>query len=281
MKMSTYEILISGYGGEVVMGRIPKEKYEYFQKKKIDISEYSNDWDAYSKVPEKFQPFPPGSWHECDDLAHNTNVEMSGLCFIEVRNQSGDLIWESNLDIETLGQLGIRVDDSKEVFVDDEYKGTVVFFGQTFEKGSFFTGMIDVEGSFDPKKLKFITINTNGWKTLYELEYDNKEIDNSHDTSTTGKSSTYKFLVSKGSVEPQSAHSVPESKLTSWYPRNTSPFHIGYYEIEYSNGQLGKHLAWWNGKSFLKDVGGTQKKLSREEIYINKILHWRGCKSKQ
>ncbi len=281
MEKNTFNITTSGYGGEVVMGRVPKEAYDYFERKSIDIEDYANDWSGELGVPDKFQPFNPGSWHECDDLAHNCNIEMSDACFITVEDSKGRTIWEAKLGIESLRMSGISVDDSNKIFVDDEKDGAIVFFGQSFEKGGFFTGILETNSSFDPKKLNFTTININGWITLESLEYDSEIIEDTCESGTTGKSQTFDFLISDGSTMPKSIHKIPESNLTTWFPSTTTPIHTGYYEIQYRIGPMRNHLVWWEGDSFYKDIKIDEKKCARERLNLAKILHWRGCKSRQ
>ena len=78
----TYTVMLSGYGGEIVLGSVPRKQYEYFRDNNIDIEEFASDWDNESEVPEEMQPFEPGSWHECDDVAHENGCELSDSNYI-------------------------------------------------------------------------------------------------------------------------------------------------------------------------------------------------------
>ena len=63
------------------------------------------------------------------------------------------------------------------------------------EKGTFFDGIIETVGNFDPKKLKIYTLEyLNGDDTVQRIEYDGKEIDNGGG-DTNGKG--YSFHVWK------------------------------------------------------------------------------------
>ena len=36
----TYTLMLSGYGGEIVLGSVPREQYQYFVDNKIDIEQF-------------------------------------------------------------------------------------------------------------------------------------------------------------------------------------------------------------------------------------------------
>ena len=61
------------------------------------------------------------------------------------------------------------------------------------EKGTFFEGIIETVGEFDPKKLKIYTLEyLNGDDTVQSIEYDGNEVDNGGG-DTNGKG--YSFSV--------------------------------------------------------------------------------------
>ena len=195
MNKKTLSIELFGYGGEVVMGKVNDGVADFFDEHEIDISQYATDDEFEFEIPENLIPFPPGCWFECDNLAHNNNVEMNEQCTIEVRGDDDEIVWESDLATKSLKKKGCVVDESQKINIEDQTSGVNIFYGQTLEKGNFFTGTIELDGDFDRKKLKFVTIETNGWVTLKSLEYDGIEIENTFDVSSTGKDSMYEFYV--------------------------------------------------------------------------------------
>jgi hypothetical protein len=48
-----YTINMYGYGGEVAMGFVKPEVYQYFQDNNIDLDEYNADWDGKLKIPKE------------------------------------------------------------------------------------------------------------------------------------------------------------------------------------------------------------------------------------
>jgi hypothetical protein len=188
MKNETYIIELTGYGGEIVLGTIDPEVHEYFQENNLEYDEFANDWDNEMDVPEDMQPFAPGEWHDCDNIAHETGVEMSELCNITVYNSAGDVVWESGLDTAALTAAGVTVDCSEETLINDQDVGTVVFQAQSIEKGTFFSGEIKLTGEFDPAKMSLYYADIEGWPLCANVEYDGVEVDGLDNYSTTGKS---------------------------------------------------------------------------------------------
>ena len=187
-----YRLEMSGYGGEVVIGTVEPEVYEYFVENDIDLEEYAYDWENEAGVPDDKQPFEPGSWHECDNIAHENGVEMYSSCWVTVYDENGEQVWEHNLDVGELDEDGIEVEGSSEEYV-NWHTGKVVFYGQNFEKGLFFGGPFELTAPFDPKKLTFYTDDIDGWEICSSVSYAGVDID-SDDYDTTGKSSTYEFF---------------------------------------------------------------------------------------
>ena len=187
-----YRLEMSGYGGEVVIGTVEPEVYEYFVENDIDLEEYAYDWENEAGVPDDKQPFEPGGWHECDDIAHENGVEMYSSCWVTVYDENGEQVWEHNLDTSDLDADGIEVECFGEEYV-NHHEGKVVFYGQNFEKGLFFGGQFELTAPFDPTKLKFLTDDIDGWEICNYVSYAGEDID-SYDYDTVGKSSTYEFF---------------------------------------------------------------------------------------
>lgn len=180
-------IEMTGYGGEIVLGTIDKEKYQYLEDNGIDIEEYANDWDNELKVPENMQPFEPGSWHECDNIAHESGVEVCGSSWIRVVDENDNVIWENSLDVAELEEAGVQVSCVEEIYAMDQDVGTPVFIGQSGEKGLFFGGPFVLRSPFDPAKLSISCSDIEGWQLSNSVSYDDVDIDN-EDYDTVGKS---------------------------------------------------------------------------------------------
>lgn len=176
-KSHTYTVKMHGYGGEIVLGRVPARIYDYFRINGIDLADFAINCDDQQVLDDDLQPFDPGAWFECDEIAHESGVEMDESCFIEVFNASGELIWASNLDAATLEEVGCEVVSGTDIYASDQKEGSVVFYGQQFEKGIFFEGTLTLSEDFDASKLKFLCTDIEGWSICSGIEYDNSLIE--------------------------------------------------------------------------------------------------------
>jgi hypothetical protein len=192
-----YKITLSGFGMELVMGKISNIAYDYFQKNNITIDNYINNLDITKKIPKKFQPFPADQWFECDDLVHLYNVildndKQEGLLTIE---QDKKIIKKYELDTDTLAKEGIIVDEIEEIYVSEQPNNTCVFLGQSNEKGVFFTTEIE-DKKFDQKKIKIEYKDIEGILIVSSVFYNNKKL-KSKELSTTGNSTEYSIYKNK------------------------------------------------------------------------------------
>jgi hypothetical protein len=170
-----HTIVMHDYGGEVVMGRITSEVYDYFKQNNINVTDYA--LGDHQDVPTEFQPFIPGSWFECDNIAHEYGAEMEDFCFIEIRNSNGETVWSSNMAPEILEDAGCNVDCVNECTADEFPKNTIMFYGQSSEKGKFFESEIDLKTEFDPSKLSIAYSEIEDWHLFSSVSYDGVELD--------------------------------------------------------------------------------------------------------
>ena len=191
----TYTVTMYGYGGEIVLGSVPREQYEYFRDNEIDIEEYAWDSDNEQEVPEDMQPFEPGSWHECDHVAHESGVELSEYNTISVSDENGKEVWSCPLGYTELTDAGVEVNGFEEFMCADrsDRENTVGFIGQSTEKGVFFDGPLELKAPFDPSKLVISYSDIEGWALVSGVEYDGEEIEGMDGYDTRGKSSEFKF----------------------------------------------------------------------------------------
>lgn len=201
----TVNISVSGYGSEMVLGRLSgsqcdaeleQRMLQAFRDRKVSVHDYASFWydeDDQCPIPEELQPFAPGSWYDCDSLAHVCGAEMCSSSYITVEDSDGTEIWRSNLDPCELSDQGIECDSLDEVYAESEPAGAVVFFGQSVEKGTFFGAALNLTAPFDPKKLCVTYQDVQGLETMIQLSYDGEEL-YSDDYSTMGKSAEFQFM---------------------------------------------------------------------------------------
>jgi hypothetical protein len=179
----TYTINISGYGGEIAIGNISKEAYEYWVEKTDEddgetLYDFNDDWDNELEVPEEFRIFEPGEWSECDNIAHESGAEMSDLNPITVSDENGNTVWSCSMLPGDLDDEGVNCEEIGEVYISTLPKGSYVFVGQATEKGTLYDGKFEITAPFDPKKLRITYSDIDGWSLLSSITYLDKDIEN-------------------------------------------------------------------------------------------------------
>ena len=251
------DITLLGYGGEIVMGHVTPEQYNFWRGRE-DFTDYIWDWDYQlpKGVSRDMEFVTTGSWHECDDIAHECSMELSSSCVIRVTEvESGDQIWESSADIGALQDAGAEV----EWYINEErsdHPGKYLFVGQSIEKGCFGSYRIRIREPFDPRKLRINVNEIDGWMLCGSIEYDGEEPENQGDYDTTGKGSEFVLHYEP----PQGAD------LTDWHDAAaTHPAHEGLYDIESGESQT-ERRAWWVNSAW-REHNGTE---------IAAVHRWRG-----
>lgn len=276
----TYKISMWGYGGEKVMGTATQEQWDYCMSNQVDLSDVAWDSDAAEEMsldPDML-PFPPGSWYECDDMAHVNGVNRDAGT-LQIEDENGNTIIEQPLD-----DFDGHSDDSLEWSCDDEAwigskkQGEIVFIGASNEKGTFFEGEINLTAPFDIRKLTLHYDDVDGEEFVNMVTYDGKDIDN-WGGCTDGKSSDFdmvRLLDNKGNFEryepeekdwgtpecgpsPDQWERTPEFKFAKH-----KPVYVGWYSATWSHFGMTYRSAYWDGKEFgdfeygkFKPVSGT------------------------
>jgi hypothetical protein len=281
-------ISLSGYGGEIVMGRITEQQYDFWQDRD-DLEELVHDWDGDMDVPSDMRFITDGAWHDVDDLCHESGCEASDCCTITVYDELENCdSWESNLDISNLDSKGVDVSGHSHISPEeDQPAGTCVFMGQNFEKGTFFSGTIRITQPFDHRKLSISWIDCDGWRLINGVEYDGEEVEGYDGYSTSGKSMEFRVyqIERDGDWDPAeelakievpvlegeetwAQRVIDESSLSDWHAGDVPPVRKGVYLVEYEIGTwpwpLTAHIEWT----------GRRWKYDRSEN--TEIRRWRG-----
>ena len=188
-----YRIEISGRGGEIAIGKVKREIYDYFDENEVDIEEYANDWDNEQDVPEEFQPFEPGSWYDCDDLGHNCGPEL-GDAYVTVMDENDTVIYDA-LTTDAFFDLGADMEQNEEIYPQETLEdGEAYFIGQSIEKGLFQVYEVEAK-TFDPAKLIFVTTDCDGWELITGVKYDGVDLDDLGELSTVGKGGEFQLIL--------------------------------------------------------------------------------------
>jgi hypothetical protein len=304
----TYRISMWGYGGEKVMGTVDPKAWNYCLKHRIDLVDLA--WGDYDEIIEErgldidLLPFTPGSWYECDSMAHVSGVSRNAGT-IQIEDENGATVFEKSLEACDGATGSPQWSCQDEVWIGSRKKGEVVFVGSSNEKGTFFEGEIELKAPFDIEKLELYYDEVDGEEMVNCVYYDGEEIEN-FGGSTDGKSSDMnmvRVIDDEGNWERYEVPDSDEENLeidlnqglpsedwnpveeldkilvelddldkTEWFPGSVDPVHEGTYEV-----QVAPPLAWpfpseamykWTGKKW-KDVDGKT---------VKKITQWRGLK---
>jgi hypothetical protein len=296
------EISLSGYGGEIVIGTITEEVYDFWRDRD-DLDELATDWDNELDVPADMRFITDGSWHDIDDLCHESGCEASAPNMLQVWDTLENAsIFECSTELDALNRAGISTDCHwHRTPGEDAEPGTCVFVGQSIEKGTFFSGTIRITAPFDPSKLSISWTDCDGWRLISGVEYDGEEVEGVDGYSTTGKGMEFHvYQVTQADEEPDYDH--PEAnfddpydigvmegeemwaskaidtadevqrweghELTPWWDGNEKPLREGRYQVI---------LGTWPFPSFAEY--SSKKGWTEDGEKLNNVVSWRGlCK---
>jgi len=273
----TYRVSIWGYGGEYVMGTVSREIYDYFRHRRLDLNEYAwdNDYAENHNIPEDMQPFPAGSWYECDDLGHTHGCDMdSGT--LQIEDENCNTVFERGISDCDGGDDSPGLSCGEEIWIGMTAEGTVVFIGSSSDKGTFFEGEIELTQPFEIEKLLVKYEDFDGQEVVSSLEYDGEEIDN-NGGSTNGKGSTFGFYVAgsnkNGKWEKYCSMDDLEYEMTPWFPKKIKPVREGLYMIKSAGKNSYTHQGRWTGSRWVSSWTDEEHYDTTDEL---KIREWQG-----
>ena len=199
-----FRLNFSRYGGEVAMGTITKDQYEYWSDND-GFEEYMvavdyDPTDANKKIPKRAQFDQP--FYEYGNICHMSGPEWddSQTMYIEeidkngkpMEDEDGNFVQDIQHDFGNFESLGAEV-----VCEEEHHEGSksceneYYVFGQYFNKGGWHTPDIIKTGpdGIEMDKLKIRYVNADGFKVFNEIEYNGEEYYLEEDS--TGKSSSF------------------------------------------------------------------------------------------
>ena len=199
-----FRLNFSRYGGEVAMGTITKDQYEYWSDND-GFEEYMvavdyDPVDANKEIPKRAQFDQP--FYEYGNICHMSGPEWddSQTMYIEeidkngkpMEDEDGNFVQDIQHDFGNFESLGAEV-----VCEEEHHEGSksceneYYVFGQYFNKGGWHTPDIIKTGpdGIEMDKLKIRYVNADGFKVFNEIEYNGEEYYLEEDS--TGKSSSF------------------------------------------------------------------------------------------
>jgi hypothetical protein len=272
----TYKISMWGYGGEKAMGTVDRKIYDYFKHRRLDLSDYcwDSDYADENNIPEDMQPFPSGSWYECDDMGHTNGVSRNAGT-VQIEDENGEVIYERSLEDLDGCENSPEWCCQDEVWIDSQPDSTVVFIGNSNEKGTFFEGEIELTAPFDIEKLELHYDEIDGEELVNGVVYDGEDIDN-WGGSTDGKSSDFGFYIAgsqknTGKWEKYTNLDDIEYPMTEWFSKKIKPVRLGNYMVKTAGKHSYTYQARWTGTRWIN--AWHEETPETEEI---KIKEWQG-----
>jgi len=177
----TYNYTIWGRGGEITIGTVSQEVAEYWEElqenDEYSLNEYCDDFDNDFGIEEDLQPFPPGEYWECDDIAHEFGASADGMAELIITDSEDNEVYRLSLDLDHLKSQGVSLTEETSISTSELDEDTYGICAQDVQKGTLFSGEI-VTDSFDPTKLGFTHITVNGWTLITSISYDGEDLDN-------------------------------------------------------------------------------------------------------
>lgn len=284
----TYRISLWGYGGEKVMGTVDPKVWDYCMENQVDLMDIAWNYDAEEEMglDADFLPFQPGSWYECDDMAHVNGVSKTAGT-LQIEDENGDAIIEQSLDDFDGGTDSPMWCCNDEVWVGMRQKGEIVFIGNSNEKGTFFEGNIELKAPFNIELLELHYDEVDGEEIVNVVYYDGEEIEN-WGGSTDGKSSDFNMVRltdNDGNFEryepeekdwghpefgpsPSDWEASPKFKF-----KQHKPVYPGYYDVNYGYGSSYSCM-YWDGKNFGEWQFGKFNPINQEGVVTWKGYNW-------
>lgn len=175
-----YSFSISKYGGEIAMGIITPEQYDYWnEKSNEELKEYVMGWQINEYEKEHNIPFKARmrNWFEFEDIHHTSGAEISDSqeLYIEEYDTNDILLkqWEPiKLDAESIKKKGLKLSDYE--FFDSNHKSVenkYYFWGRAVNEGSWYTEKIPFFEDLDIKKLTLNCSCVENWVICNGIKY--------------------------------------------------------------------------------------------------------------
>lgn len=204
-----YRFMLWGYGGEAAYLPLNKEQYDFWNTHNqehgdsdlvnymVSSEEKDYDFEDLDVVPKEadFMMDENGEgcpWYEHhDELEHQYGVDYGNARITIEEVDSGE--WDGKVlntivDGTDLSEYINKIDEENNYEIElhdagvsgyEEWDAEYICQFYSAEKGTFFEGLIETVGEFDPKKLKIYTLEyANGDDTVENVEYNGEDVDN-------------------------------------------------------------------------------------------------------
>jgi hypothetical protein len=176
------KIVVSGYGGEVLLGAVSKKAYEFWTSSEAaqeHFFEYVSDPDSFVEEHPDFKVLKGAeldAWYNMTDLGHAGTQSFDNSAQFTISEMDG-LGNEANqickiYDGTLLGFIREHEIGDNVTYDERQPDAKYYFHGYNAQKGIFLSGTSEIPGTvFDPKKLHFSVLEILHYKVLTEVSY--------------------------------------------------------------------------------------------------------------
>ena len=176
--MKKYKISVSGKGSETFVFPINEEQKQ--KLKEIDVEKSDINFDEIG-------PILNVEYLSDTEISYIGAYSDPELYHIEVENENGEIIWESDTKF-------YPEDNIEEYLYDDED----VLLVEDYQKGTFFTYEFELEGDFNPDSIKLILKEIGERiEIITGLTYNGNDIENYKDFGDTWSKGISYYLCEK------------------------------------------------------------------------------------
>ena len=179
-----YSFSISKYGGEVSMGLITPEQYNYWNERSDEeLKDYVMGWQIHEYEKKYNIPLKARmrKWLEIEDIHHTKGAEMSDRQELNIEEYDVKVIllkkWEPiSLDIKSINEKGFKLSnyecfDVKHKSVENKY----YFWGRAVNEGNWYTEKIPFNEDFEFKNLTLNCSCVEDWIICNGIKYNGIE----------------------------------------------------------------------------------------------------------
>ena len=176
-----YTFSIGSYGGEVAMGLITSDQYNYWNERSDDeLKNYVMGWqvDQYEKDHKIPLTARMKNWFEYEDIIHTNGPEIndSQQLLIEEYDQDENLLktWKPiNLDAQSRAKTGIQISkfenyDANHKSLENKY----YFWGRSISEGSWYIDKVELDEVLDLTKIVLHCSSVEGWILCSGIHYE-------------------------------------------------------------------------------------------------------------
>ena len=185
------KIKVHQYGGEHVIGHCQKTTADYWKEKgqtefeSYQLSNFTERQSVERKIPKQFHS---PEWWEIDGISHLYAAEFHPSNWLQL------IDWDNG---DTLNEIELGSLPSDQIIkmrlpqVSASKTDNPIIFGQSFEKGEFDYGTLNLRLPFNPRKLKVSVIEWDEIRLLKSLEYDGVRLDQVSGDTVTKSQTTW------------------------------------------------------------------------------------------